>query len=161
MQRDAQLLLLFLAVLTGIGAYVLLDGKDLDTRSGQPAIQFAQEQPPGAEAPPLEPVTTVAGGRCVEMRFFDEKGVVIPVDPPLTGIMIGDTPLFEGSPPPFARAEGGRFLPCPQALIASVRKTFDDFCTSDERRKQTASANGVDMATVNKRCADLTAALAN
>jgi hypothetical protein len=161
MPRDLQILLLFLAVLVGIGAYVLLDDSDLETRSGQPAIKLAQQAPDAAPAAPaFEPTTTVAGGRCVEMRFFDEKDVVIPVDPPLVGIMIGEGPLFEGSPPPFARTEAGRFMQCPQALLASVRKSFDDLCSSDERRKKTAADNGVDMATVNKRCGDLSAALA-
>jgi hypothetical protein len=161
MPRDLQILLLYLATLAGIGAYVLLDGKDLDVRSGQSAIRFpAPEAAAAPEAPPLEPAATVAGGRCVEMRFLDDKGIIVPVSPPITGIVIGGTPLFEGSPPPFAEMEAGRIVPCPQALIESVRKTFDDFCTSGDRRKKTAAENGVDMDTVNRRCADMSAALA-
>jgi hypothetical protein len=161
MPRDLQILLLFLATLVGVGAYVLLDGSDLEARSGQSAIRLAEQAPDAAPAAPaFEPATTVPGGRCVEMRFFDEKDVVIPVDPPLIGIMIGEGPLFEGSPPPFARTEPGRFVPCPQTLLASVRKSFDDLCSSDERRKKTAADNGVDMSMVNKRCGDLSTALA-
>src|SRR5688572_7013112 len=130
MPRDLQILLLFMAVLVGIGAYVLLDGSDLETRSGESALRLSEPAPDSAPAePPLEPTATVAGGRCVEMRFLDEKGVVIPVDPPLVGVMIGDGPLFEGSPPPFAKTEAGRFVPCPQVLLASVRKSFDDLCS--------------------------------
>jgi hypothetical protein len=81
------------------------------------------------------------------------------VNPPLIGIMVGDRPLFEGNPPNHEAIEGGRNLPCPEPLLASVRKAFDDFCTSDERRKKAAADNKVDISVINTRCADLTAAL--
>lgn len=96
-----------------------------------------------------------AAPQCVEMRFLDAKGVVLPVNPPLIGIMIGSAPLFEGSPPPFAKVEPGRFVGCPQALIDSARKAFVDSCTSDERRNTAARTNSVDISVVNQRCADL------
>jgi hypothetical protein len=101
----------------------------------------------------------LAAPQCVEMRFFDAKGVILPVNPPIVGIMIGDGPLFEGSPPQFSKFEPGRFLPCPDALLASTRKAFQDFCTSDQRRKQAAEANGVDISVISKRCTDLNATL--
>lgn len=98
--------------------------------------------------------------QCHELRFLDAKGVLIPVQPPLVGIMIGNGPLFEGSPPSHERLETGRILPCPDVLLASVRKAFDDFCTSDDRRKKAATDNRVDMSVINTRCGDMTAALA-
>jgi len=101
-----------------------------------------------------------AAPQCVEMRFLDAKGVIIPVTPPLIGIMIGEAPLFEGLPPAFASATAGRLLPCPEALVASAQKVFDDSCTSDERRQKAAAANKADISVVNKRCADLTMTLA-
>ena len=101
-----------------------------------------------------------AAPQCVEMRFLDAKGVVVPVTPPLIGIMIGDTPLFEGLPPVAASATSGRILPCPDALVASTQKVFNESCTSDERRQKAAAANRADMATINRRCADLTKTLA-
>lgn len=100
-----------------------------------------------------------AAPQCVEMRFLDGKGVILPVNPPIIGIMIGDGPLFEGSPPRFEKFEPGRFVPCPDELVANTRKTFQDFCTSDERRKQAAEANGVDISVISKRCTDLNATL--
>lgn len=102
----------------------------------------------------------LAAPQCVEMRFLDAKGVLIPVSPPLIGIIIGDGPLFEGSPPPFEKAEAGRFVPCPQALIDSTQKVFDDSCTTEERRKKTAAQNNADISVINKRCGDLSATLA-
>ncbi len=101
----------------------------------------------------------LAAPQCMEMRLLDAKGVIVPVNPPLVGIMIGDSPLFEGFPPNHASIEAGRLLPCPEALLASARKAFEDFCTSDERRKKAAADNGVDLSMVGKRCGDLTAAL--
>lgn len=101
----------------------------------------------------------LAAPQCVEMRLTDAQGVLVPVNPPLVGLMIGDTPLFEGSPPPYANAEAGRFVPCPEALLASAREAFDDLCTSEERRKKSAAANGVELSVVNKRCGDLNATL--
>ncbi len=97
----------------------------------------------------------LAAPQCMEMRFLDENGVIIPVNPPLIGIMIGDAPLFEGFPPRYAQLETGRILPCPAALVESTQKTFDDFCTSDDRRAQAAAQNNVDMSFINKRCGDL------
>lgn len=101
-----------------------------------------------------------AAPQCVEMRFLDAKGVIVPVTPPLIGIMIGETPLFEGIPPASASATAGRILPCPEALVASTQKVFLESCTSDERRQKAAAANNADMATINRRCADLTKTLA-
>lgn len=101
-----------------------------------------------------------AAPQCVEMRFLDAKGIIVPVTPPLIGIMIGDTPLFEGLPPASASATSGRILPCPEALVASAQKVFDESCTSDERRQKAATANNAEMALINKRCADLTKTLA-
>jgi hypothetical protein len=99
--------------------------------------------------------------QCYELRFLDAKGVLVPVNPPLVGMVIGEgLPLFEGTPPAHEQIESGRMLPCPDALLASARKAFDDFCTSDDRRKKAAAANSVDMSVINTRCADLTAALA-
>jgi len=97
----------------------------------------------------------LAAPQCMEMRFLDARGVVLPVNPPLIGIMVGDAPLFEGSPPQYSKLEAGRLLPCPEQLVASVRKTFEDSCTSDEKRKATAITNKADISLVNKRCADL------
>ena len=98
--------------------------------------------------------------QCVELRFLDAKGVLVPVNPPLVGMLVGENPpLFEGSPPPHEQVEAGRMLPCPEALLASSRKAFEDFCTSDERRKNAAAANGVDISVVGKRCSELNAAL--
>jgi hypothetical protein len=101
----------------------------------------------------------LAAPQCFELRFLDAKKVVVPVNPPIIGIMVGDRPLFEGNPPDHEFMEDGRHLPCPEPLLASVRKAFDDFCTSDERRKKAATDNKVDMSVINSRCGDLTAAL--
>jgi hypothetical protein len=101
----------------------------------------------------------LAAPQCMEMRFLDAAGVVMPVNPPLIGIMIGDGPLFEGLPPQYSKLETGRLLPCPEALLASVRKTFEDFCTSDEKRAVAAASNNTDVSHVNKRCTDMTNAL--
>lgn len=103
----------------------------------------------------------LAAPQCVEMQFFDSGGLIIPVNPPMVGLMIGETPLYEGVPPQHARTESGRFVPCPQALVASAQQAFTDFCTSDERRKKAAAANNAEMSVINKRCGDLTAALSN
>lgn len=101
----------------------------------------------------------LAAPQCVEMRFLDAAGVVLPVNPPLVGIMIGDGPLFEGRPPEFASVEPGRFVDCPQTLIDSAQKAFVDFCSSGDRREKAAAANKVDISVINKRCGDLTNAL--
>lgn len=160
MQRDLLILLVVLAILAGIGVHVLTDGEDIVVRTGQPAVAFGPTEAPPAPAAPVL-IQASSGGQCVEMRFLDEKGVVIPVDPPLVGIMVGDSPLFEGRPPPFAKSEAGRFLSCPPELLASVRKSFIDLCSSEERRNKSAADNAVDIALVNKRCGDLSAALPN
>lgn len=102
----------------------------------------------------------LAAPQCFELRFLDANKVVVPVTPPIVGIMVGDRPLFEGNPPNHEYMEDGRHLPCPEALLASVRKAFDDFCTSDDRRKKAAASNKVDMSVINTRCGDLTAVLA-
>lgn len=161
MPRDVLILGLVLAILAGIGVYVVTDDKDVVVAPGQSAVAFGPSAPAAPAEPETPPTAAVSGGRCVEMRFFDEKGVIIPVDPPLVGVMVGDGPLFEGKPPAFAKAEGGRFVPCPEELLASVRKSFDDLCSSEERRKQSAADAGVELALVNKRCGDLSAALPN
>ena len=101
----------------------------------------------------------LAAPQCVEMRFLDGNGVLIPVNPPLVGIMVGDAPLYEGVPPQFAKAEPGRILPCPAELVAAARKAFEDFCTSDERRSRAAAQNNVDMSVINTRCGDLSQTL--
>ncbi len=101
----------------------------------------------------------LAAPQCFELRFLDANKVVVPVNPPLVGIMIGDRPLFEGNPPNHEFMEDGSRVPCPEALLASVRKAFDDFCTTDDRRKKAAAANKVDMSVINTRCSDLTATL--
>lgn len=108
----------------------------------------------------LSAPTAAAAPQCFEMRFLDEAGVLIPVNPPLVGIMIGTRPLFEGLPPAAARTERGNPTPCPEALIASARKVFETSCTSEEGRRRAAAANNADMARVNKRCGDLAATLA-
>lgn len=103
----------------------------------------------------------LAAPQCVEMQFLDAKGVLVPVNPPLIGITIGESPLFEGTVPNgTASVKSGRILPCPDALVASAQKVFDDFCTSDERRQNAAAANNTDIAQINKRCTDLTLTLA-
>ncbi len=108
----------------------------------------------------LAAAPALAAPQCLEMRFLDANGVIIPVNPPLIGIMIGDAPLFEGSPPPHAGLDTGRIVPCPVELLMSARRAFDDFCTSDDRRQQAAKQNNADMSLVNKRCGDLSATLA-
>jgi hypothetical protein len=102
----------------------------------------------------------LAAPQCFELRFLDAKGVLVPVNPPIVGILVGDRPLFEGNPPAHETLESGRNLPCPDPLLASVRKAFEDFCTSDDRRKKAAADNRADISVINTRCADLTATLA-
>lgn len=102
----------------------------------------------------------LAAPQCMELRFLDANGVVVPVNPPMIGIMIGDAPLFEGSPPPHAGIDAGRIVSCPVELIASTQRAFDDFCTSDDRRKQAAKQNNADISLINKRCGDLSQTLA-
>lgn len=101
-----------------------------------------------------------AAPQCVEMRFLDDKGVLLPVNPPLIGIMLGDRPLFEGSPPRYTKVEKGRFVPCPEALIASTQKVFNESCLTEDRRKEAAAKNGADISLINQRCTDMAAALA-
>lgn len=126
------------------------------TRLGLYAASFAAV----SFAAALGAAPALAAPQCVEMRFLDSKGVVVPVTPPLIGIMIGDTPLFEGLPPVAASVTSGRILQCPEALIASTQKVFEESCTSDERRQKAAAANSADISLINKRCADLTLTLA-
>ena len=126
------------------------------TRLGLYAASFAAV----SFAAALSAAPAFAAPQCVEMRFLDAKGVVVPVTPPLIGIMIGDTPLFEGLPPAAASVTSGRLLPCPDALVASTQKVFEDSCTSDERRQKAAASNSANIAVINKRCADLTLTLA-
>jgi hypothetical protein len=101
----------------------------------------------------------VAAPQCTEMRFLDEKGVLVPANPPLIGIFLGDRPYFEGVPPS-AKSEPGRMVPCPAELIASAQKVFNDSCLTEERRKLAATQNRADISLVNQRCADMGKSLA-
>src|SRR5687768_3559310 len=53
-------------------------------RSGLCAIAAAFIASPALAAP-----------QCFELRFLDANKVVVPVNPPLVGILVGDRPLFE------------------------------------------------------------------
>ncbi|MGE3333757.1 MAG: hypothetical protein AB7I36_08945 [Rhodospirillaceae bacterium] len=101
-----------------------------------------------------------AAPQCTEMRFLDETGVLLPVNPPLIGIFLGDRPLFEGSPPRFAKSEAGRRVPCPAELVASAQKVFKDSCLTEVSRNLAATQNKVDISVVNQRCAEMGASLA-
>jgi hypothetical protein len=100
-----------------------------------------------------------AAPQCVEMRFLDEKGVLLPVNPPLIGILLGERPLFEGVPAS-NRWEPGRPTSCPPALIASVQKTFNESCLTEQSRAKAAAQNRADMSVVEKGCADMAKSLA-
>lgn len=101
----------------------------------------------------------IAAPQCVEMRFLDEKGVLLPVNPPLIGIFLGDRPLFEGMPPS-NRSEPGRHVPCPDVLVANAQKVFNESCLTEDSRNTAAAQNRVDVSVVNQRCADMAKSLA-
>lgn len=101
-----------------------------------------------------------AAPQCTEMRFLDQKGVLVPVNPPLIGIFLGDRPLFEGSPPAHVKSEAGRLVPCPETLIASAQKVFNDSCLTENSRQLAATQNNVDVALVNQRCGEMAKSLA-
>lgn len=100
-----------------------------------------------------------AAAQCFEMRFLDEKGVLIPVNPPLVGIFVGDHPLFEGVPASNTW-EPGRPTSCPPALVASVQKVFNESCLTEDSRKKAAEKNRADLSVIEKRCADAAKTLA-
>ncbi|MGE3474695.1 MAG: hypothetical protein AB7H70_02690 [Rhodospirillaceae bacterium] len=112
-----------------------------------------------AAAAVLSASQAAAAPQCTEMRFLDDKGVLVPANPPLIGIFLGDRPLFEGVPPS-PRSEPGRMVPCPAELVASAQKVFNDSCLTEDRRKTAASQNRVDASVVNQRCAEMAASLA-
>ncbi|MCA0201758.1 MAG: hypothetical protein LCH56_13135 [Proteobacteria bacterium] len=101
----------------------------------------------------------VAAPQCTEMRFLDQKGVLLPVNPPLIGIFLGDRPLFEGLPPAHAKSEAGRMVPCPEALVASAQKVFNDSCLTESSRQLAATQNKVDVSLVNQRCGEMAKSL--
>ncbi len=112
-----------------------------------------------AAAAVLSASQAFAAPQCTEMRFLDDKGVLLPVNPPLIGIFLGDRPLFEGVPPS-GRSEPGRMVPCPAELVASAQKVFNDSCLTEERRKQAATQNRADISLVNQRCGEMAKSLA-
>jgi hypothetical protein len=107
----------------------------------------------------LMPAVAQAEPHCVVMKFFDAQGIAIPTPQPVIGIMVGGTPQIEGSIPLAASRQPGAEIPCPDALVDTVQKVFDDSCLSEQRRNQAAANNRAPRSLIDKRCGDMAATL--
>ena len=118
---------------------------------------------------PLALVLSVAGfmaptsahaATCKTMIYFDQNGAVVATPQPVAAILLAGTPITGPVDVPGAvRREVGGDMECPKALVDQIQGLFDDSCLSEERRTKTAAANNIDVAALNKRCADMGEAL--
>ncbi len=93
--------------------------------------------------------------QCVTMIFFDQDGAVISTPQPVIAVMIGGQPSLNGAGPPHFSKKVGGPAPCPEKALEKVRELFNDSCPSEERRKQAAKEHKVDIAVINKGCANM------
>ena len=101
--------------------------------------------------------------KCVQVTFFDQNGAVIQTNPPLTiGLLLGGQPVLNGAGPMVYNSKKvGAPAPCPGKLVDSVRDLFNRSCPSEQRRNAAAKESRVDIATINKGCANMAEALAD
>lgn len=97
---------------------------------------------------------------CKVVSYFDQNGAVVSTPRPIAALMLAGTPITGPVDVPGAvRRELGANVACPKDLVDQIQELFNDSCFSEDKRKQTASQNKVEIAEVNKRCADMGEAL--
>ena len=101
-----------------------------------------------------------AAAQCVTVILLDKDGVALPTAAPVIGIMVGGRPAIEAIVPAHASLQAGASVSCTTEILKQTRDTFDEACTSEDRRAKAAIANKVDRNIINKGCTDLAAALA-
>jgi hypothetical protein len=93
--------------------------------------------------------------QCVTMIFFDQYGAVIPTPQPVVAIMLGGQPALNGAGPPYFSKKVGQPVPCPEKVVETIQKLFDESCSSEQRRTAAARDNKVPIANIDKGCANM------
>ena len=104
-------------------------------------------------------VDVASAAQCVTVKLLDKDGVVVPTPEPIIGIMVGGRPAIEAVIPVGVVVQAGAPAPCTDALVKSVRDTFEESCPTEEKRKRAAAANSVDLTIIAKGCRDAVDAL--
>jgi hypothetical protein len=99
-------------------------------------------------------INPASAAQCFTVKFIDKNGVVVPTPQPVVGIMVGGRPAVDGVVPTNVSIQPGAPAPCPEALIKSVRDTFEESCPTIEKRKRAAQVNNVDSTIIDKGCRD-------
>ena len=96
---------------------------------------------------------------CYELTLKDEKGVVIPVSPPVIGLMLGGNPVIGDGVPPHATLEPAAPADCPLPLVEGIRNLYNASCLSEAARKKAATEGGATVERIKKGCEDMAASL--
>lgn len=107
----------------------------------------------------LGAVNVASAAQCVTIKLTDKAGVVVTTPDPIVGIMVGGRPAINATIPVDVTVQPGPPAPCPDALVKSVRDTFEESCPTEDKRKRAAITNGVDRSIIEKGCRDAIDAL--
>lgn len=98
---------------------------------------------------------SVQAAQCVTVAFFDQDGGVIETPKPVIALLVGGQPALTGVVPDYFTNRAGNSVPCPDQLVQEMRELFNRSCLSEERRNRAAKDNKVDVANINKGCANM------
>jgi hypothetical protein len=97
--------------------------------------------------------------QCVEVALIDDAGKPILSNGLVTGMVIGDAPVFIAEMPPHRERRVIGPVACPADLTREVTNLYNLSCTSETARRQAAETNGTSLDIILQRCEDMNTAL--
>ncbi len=101
-----------------------------------------------------------AEAQCVRVALIDDGGQVIKPDGLVTGVLVGDDPVFVSAVPEHRDRRVVGAVACPPEVMAPVIDLYNLSCRNEQAMRQAAVNNATNIDVVRKRCQDLGRAVA-
>jgi len=108
----------------------------------------------------LSVCASMASAQCVTVALIDDGGKVIIPDGLVTGVMVGEEPVFVTALPEHRSRRVVGSVACPAEVIEPVVDLFNLSCRNEQAMRQASVNNDTSFEVVQQRCVALRQAVA-
>lgn len=98
--------------------------------------------------------------QCVTVALIDEGGQVVKPDGLVTGVLVGDDPVFVTALPEHRERRVVGSVACTPEIIGPVVQLYNLSCRNEQAMRQATVNNDTTFEVVRERCQDLARAVA-